>query len=359
VKTLILGGGAVGSVLGGYLSRGGRDVTIADGWFQHVEAVRKNGLTVQSVEGEFTARPRMIHLDELRDAGTADLVIVAGKAYDTRLLTLLAREHLHEGTVVMSSQNGMNDAILGDLLGRDRVVACVVALGADLLEPGVVRRSSAQSAPSVVVGRLFPEGDRVPEGDRATVERIGAELEPLGGVEVVDDAWPDRWGKLTLNTMSNALAGLTGLWSDRLWSEPESLDVMVALGHETASIAAAEGVAATPVLKRIPQRMLLDAVSVDSPAWAQAAAIMRDISAGRVGTRANRASLLQDVMKGRRTEVDYLNGWVARRGMELGVPTPTHELLVRELRPVEAGDRLPAVENAVPILAAVREWYRG
>lgn len=351
MKTLILGGGAVGSTLGAYLAAAGRDVTIADGWFAHIEAVRRDGLHVQAVEGDFVAKPTALHLDDLGTYGTADLIIVAPKAYDTRLFALLAREHLHGSTIVMSSQNGMNDELVGAIVGPERMIACVVALGADLHEAGAVRRSSAADVTSIVLGHL--ENGR----DRAVLDRLHEHFEPLGGVRVADDAWPERWGKLMLNSMSNALAGLTGLWSDKLWSEPTTLDIIIALGHETAAVAAAAGVDASAVLGRIPHRLMIAADSVTGEAWAEVADLMRAISAERVGKRANRASLLQDVMKGRRTEVDYLNGWIARRGEELGVSTPTHLLLVRELHHVQSGERPAAIANAGPIAAKVAEWY--
>ncbi|MCU1437162.1 MAG: 2-dehydropantoate 2-reductase [Naasia sp.] len=351
MKTLIIGGGAVGSTLAGYLARAGRDVTIADGWFQHVEAVRENGLRVQAVEGDFVTDVRAIHLDELVDYGTADLLLVAGKAFDTRMQALLAREHLHDGTVVMSSQNGMNDAVIGDIVGHDRMVACVVALAADLFEAGAVRRTSDATTGSIVIGHLEQGRDAV------VTQRLLEHFEPLGGVRVVDDAWPERWGKLTLNSMSNALAGLTGLWSDRLWSEPMTLDVIIALGHETASVAAAAGIKTAPVLGRIPQDLLVAADSKSGAAWQEAAGIMLGISAERVGKKANRASLLQDVMKGRRTEVDYLNGWIVRKGAELGVPTPVHSMLIEALYPVQVGKIPYEMENARPIAERLGEWY--
>jgi len=351
MRVLVIGGGGVGSVLAGYLARDGRDVTVADGWFAHIEKIRHSGLVVQAVEGEFVAHPPAIHFDELAGFGCADVIVIAGKSYDTRMLAFLAREHIGAHTVVMSAQNGMNDASVAAIVGDDRMVACVVALGADLMEPGLVRRSSAEDAPSIIIGHLAPGRDR------SVIERLGDMFSPLGGVKVVDDAWPERWGKLTLNSMSNALAGLTGLWSDRMWSEPLTLDIIIALGHETASLAEAEGIASAPVLGRIPQSLLIAADSVEGDAWAEVAAEMRAISAERVGKKANRASLLQDIMRGRRTEIDYLNGWIARRGSELGVATPTHARMVDELKSVEAGERPPALDNAVGLAQAVREWY--
>ena len=352
MRTLIIGAGAVGSILGGYLARGSRDVTIADGWPRHVEAVRANGLRVEAVEGDFTVQLPAIHLDEVADFGAADLVIIACKSYDTRLMALLAREHLHSRTIVMSAQNGMNDATVADVVGGDRVVACIVALGADLLDPGRVRRSSPTDVTPAVFGHLRPGLDE------ATLQRLEEHFRPLGAVRTALDAWPERWGKLTLNTMSNAVAGLTALESNRLWSEPLTLDIIVALGHETAMVARAAGVAAVPVLGRISQDLLVDATSRTSAAWREATELMRQISAQRVGRASNRASLLQDVMKGRRTEIDYLNGWVVRRAKELDVAVPVHARIVDELRPIDLGMTPPSLDNAKNLAAYVEDIYR-
>ncbi len=351
MKTLILGSGGVGSIIGGYLAAGGRDVTIADGWFQHVESIRENGLRLEAVEGDFTVDVPAIHLDELTDYDTADVIVIASKSYDTHLMALLAREHAGPGTVIMSAQNGMNDPTVQEVLGRDRVVGCVVAFAADLHTAGTSRRATPLDSGSIIIG------DLVADGDHARLERLLEHFEPLGGVRIADDIWPERWGKLTLNSMSNAMAGLTASMSTNLWSQPETLDAIIALGHETASVANRAGVDMKPVLGRIPHEVWLAADSITSSAWAKITSHMQAVGAERVGKRANRASLLQDIQKGRRTEIDYLNGWVHRRGGQLGVETRTHALIVDELHSVERGERPAALANAKAMIDSVREWY--
>lgn len=351
MKTLIVGSGGVGSIIAAYLARGGRNVTIADGWSEHIETVKESGITIEAVEGDFNVAVDAIHLDELPSYAKADVIVVASKSYDTRTMSLLAREAMHDETVVMSAQNGMNDATVAGVVGVDQTVACVVAFGADLIGPGRSRRTSAINTGSIVIGHLRPGRSR------AQLEELFDHFEPLGGVRIADDVWPERWGKLTLNSMSNALAGLTGLMSNNLWSEPKTLDIIIALGHETASVAAADGVAMAPVLGRIPHGLWLEASSSSKPAWGKIAEHMRGVSAERTGAQANRASLLQDIMKGRRTEIDYLNGWVYRKGLELGVEAPTHAMLVSELYPVQRGRTAPSLINASKMSALVEKIY--
>ena len=350
MRTLIIGAGAVGSVIGAYMARNGGQVTIADGWFHHVEAIRRHGLRVEAVEQDFAIDVEALHLDELPKFGGADLVVLAGKSYDTRMLALLGRENMHDTTVVMSAQNGMNDCVVSEIVGAERTVGCVVAMAVDLLEAGLVRRTSQADVAALTIGHLRPEHmrDLTP-----FAEALGA----LGRVDVAPDIWPERWGKLTLNSMSNGLAGLTGLRSELLWSSENVLDVAIALAHETAMVAAASGVYAAPVLGRITHDTLLDADRRGNPAWCEALNIMREIASVRVGRRGNRASLLQDIEKGRRTEIRHLNGWVAARGAALGVAAPTHAKIVSEIETVERRERPAAGRNADVLVASVRDLY--
>ena len=350
MRTLIIGAGAVGSVIAAYVARDGGEVTVADGWFHHVETIRRHGLRVEAVERDFTVDVDALHLDELRTFGRADLVVLAGKSYDTRMLALLGREHTHATSVVMSAQNGMNDGIVSEIVGAERTVGCVVAMAADLLDAGLVRRTSQADVAALTIGHLRRE-------DTRDLTPFAEVLGGLGRVDLASNIWPERWGKLILNSMSNGLAGLTGLRSGHLWSSDTILDVAIALAHETAMVAAASGVSAAPVLGRIAHGTLLDADRRGNPAWCEVLKTMREIASDRVGKRGNRASLLQDIEKGRRTEIHHLNGWVVATGAALGVATPTHAKMVSEVETVERRERPAAEGNAQDLVASVRRIY--
>jgi 2-dehydropantoate 2-reductase len=350
MRILVLGSGAIGSLIAGYLTRAGRDVTVVDPWFQHVNVLRADGLHVEAVEESFTTDVNVLHPDQLEDFGAADVIVIATKSYDTRQMALLAREHLAPDGIVLSAQNGMNDARVAAAVGWSHVMGSVVVMGAHLTEPGVVHRTSAANTGSLIFGTF---DGRLSE----QVPTVAEEFTPLGGVLAVKDIWPQRWSKLTLNSMSNALAGLTGLRSTELWTEPLTLDILIALGHETVSVAAADGIRVAPVFGRIPHDLWSQATDVGSSDWKEIAGHISAVGDQRRGKRANIASLLQDILKKRRTEVDYLNGWVARRGRERAVPTPTHDLMISTLRPVENGLIPPRLENAELLSKAVLDRY--
>ena len=254
----------------------------------------------------------------------------------------------------MSAQNGMNDATVAAVVGERHTAACVVPMAADLYAPGRVRRTSPDTATALIVGP-YPSDDPGPDvaPHAGALGRNGA----FGAVSVVPDIRPERWGKLTLNTMSNAMAGLTGLRSENLWSTAEVVDVVTAIAHETATVAAASGVAAAPVLGRISHATLLAADTWGNDAWRDVHSFMRDTSGERVGRSSNRASLLQDIEKGRRTEVHHLNGWVAATASQLGVQTPVNARITTEVESVELGLRPPALANIDGLVELVHKVY--
>jgi 2-dehydropantoate 2-reductase len=144
--------------------------------------------------------------------------------------------------------------------------------------------------------------------------------------------WGERWAKLTVNCMANAIAGITGMNSAEMRANGDAFTLTVRIACEALTVAQRLGVQVEPV-GGIPAKAYLDA------ARGQGLEEVRNrwVEAGR-GLGAGRPSLLQDLLKGRRTEVDYLNGYVVRKGREVGVPTPVNEAIVEVTKRVEAGD---------------------
>jgi 2-dehydropantoate 2-reductase len=298
------------------------------------------------------AHPQAHHLDELPSLGKADVVFVAMKSYDTSWIAKLATEHMHDRTVVLSSQNGMNDKTIADIVGPGHVLGCVVEMGVELFTPAQVRRTSGAEWGTLVVGDLGL-------GDAGRIDEIAELLSPMDGVSTAGDLWPYRWSKLTLNVMSNALGGLTGLSTNGLWSDEAVVDVLIALGHEVALTARANGISMAPVLHGITHEQWLAATAVGNPGWLAIREIMYGIAGTRTGDKENLPSLLQDIRKSRRTEVDYLNGWIARGGAAVGVATPANAAIVDALRPVELGRRPAARDNVLPLTKLVHAQYAG
>src|SRR5437016_1277914 len=141
----IVGAGAIGCVVGGLLTKAGRDVTLIDQWPEHVETMRRQGLRLSGTCGEHTVKVKALHLHEAQGlAEPFDAVFVAVKAYDTAWATALGAAYLGvPDGVVVDFQNGMNDERVAAVAGRGRTLGCVITIGAGLDEPGHAVRTGA------------------------------------------------------------------------------------------------------------------------------------------------------------------------------------------------------------------------
>ncbi len=330
----IMGVGAIGGVIGGYLARAGRDVTLIDMWPANVERIRSDGLKVTAIEGVFTAEAPALHLSEVSAARPSfDVAILAMKSYDTPWATTFLLPYLATGGYVVSAQNGINEDTIADIVGWPRVVGCVVTLGGAMYEPGHAERTSANDRTAFTVGE--PSG--------LITSRLTAFAGLLGDVgitETTTNLWGHRWGKLATNSMSNALAGCAGMASAELRNDDEGRAISIRVVAELMAVATALGISVEPI-GGVPAE-LFQRAATDPDARQQIADKMR---AYGKSLGAGRPSLAQDVIKGRSTEVDFLNGVVVRKGREIGVPTPVNEQVVALTKRVEAGELTPSRSN--------------
>jgi len=339
-KIAVLGAGAIGSTIGAYLTRAGRDITLIDLWPAHVDAMQRDGLKVTAPEGGFAVKVKAVHLADVCALRTSfDAVVLAVKSYDSVWAAHFIAPYLAPAGVLVSAQNGINEDWLAPVVGATRTIGCVVTIGAGLYEPGHVTRTSAATRPSFAVGEL--NGMLTPR-----IHELVTVLSPAGPAHATTNLWGERWAKLTVNSMANAIAGITGLGSAALREESAAFPICLRIACEALTVAQTLGVHVEPV-NGIPTHVYLDAgrgVGRDA-LRAQWVEVGRSLGTGR-------PSLLQDVLKGRRTEVDFLNGYVARKGREAGVPAPMNEAVVTLTKRIEAGELAPGTAN-LALLATI------
>jgi len=328
-RIAVLGAGAIGSTIGAYVARAGRPITLIDLWPAHVDAMNRGGLTMTAQDEEFTVPVTAVHLSEvasLRDP--FDAVFLSVKSADTSWAATFIAPHLAPGGVLVSAQNGINDEEIGRIIGYPRTLGCVVTIGAALQEPGRVVRTTPSGRPAFGVGELT--GMVTPRA-----HAVAEVLAPVGPARVTANLWGERWAKLVVNCMANALAGITGLNNAELRSRADVFAATVEIAGEALSVAQALGVQVEPV-GGIAAAAYLDAYRGVGLEGLRASWLERGKGVG-----AGRPSLLQDVLKGRRTEVDYLNGYVVRQGRAVGVPTPMNAAVVEVVKRIEAGELSP------------------
>ena len=332
-KLAVLGVGAIGSTIGAYLTRAGSDITLVDLWPAHVEAMKNHGLKVTAQDEEFTVRVKAIHLADVCSLRERfDAVFLSVKSYDSVWAATFIQPYLKPAGVLVSAQNSINEDWVAPVIGFTRTIGCVVTLGAGLYEPGHVTLTSSPSRPSFAVGEL--NGMITPR-----IQELAKVLAPVGPAHATANLWGDRWAKLTVNCMANALAGITGMNGEEMRASPEVFSIAVTVAGEALTVAQTLGVQVEP-LGGIPAQAYLDAARGVGLEELR----RKRVEAGR-SVGAGRPSLLQDVMKGRHTEVDYLNGYVVRKGRDVEVPTPMNEAIVQVTKRLEAGELKPNAGN--------------
>jgi 2-dehydropantoate 2-reductase len=334
----IIGVGAIGSVVGGLLTKAGRDVTLIDQWPEHVETMKKDGLRLSGTCGEHRIPVKALHIHELQLVEEPfDAVFVAVKSYDTEWATALGCRYLRQPHgVVVDFQNGINDERVAAVAGRERTLGCVITIAAGMYEPGHAMRTDSGTL-GFKIGEL--DGKDTPRA-RALV----ALMNDVALTKLTPNLWGERWSKLTLNCMLNPLAGLSGLGTAECRTEPGPRRLAVHLGAETIQVGRARGHEVEPIFHITAQRL------VDAAAGRGLAEVEADISKDALSRAGGRPSLLQDVMRRRRTEIDYLNGYVVDEGRKLGVPTPFNEAIVAAYRRHAVGALTPDPKHLEPLL---------
>ena len=350
-RIAVVGAGAVGGYVGGHLSRLGHDVTLIDPWPAHVEAIRADGLRLfgMTAEENVTVRVPTMHLTELQSLSkqrAVDIAIVSVKSYDTEWATTMIRQYLAPGGYVVSLQNCINEERIAGIVGWGRVVGAIAAtISVDLTEAGHIHRTVPKGGASHTVFRVGEVHGRI----TPRVEQLVAMIAGIDSVKATTNLWGERWSKLCVNGMRNGVSAATGLAGNEVDRHDQLRRFCIRLGSEAVRIGQALGYQLETIGKLDPERLAL-AGEGDAQALDEVEAMM--VAASNSGTRsdAQRPSMGQDMLKGRRTEIDFMNGFIAARGAEIGRAAPSHLALTEMVKRVERGEVAARAENVVGLL---------
>ena len=339
----IMGAGAIGCNVGGMLARAGHDITLIDQWPAHVEKMKRDGLTLSGTWPDYVVPVNALHLYEAQSIQEPfDAVFLAVKGYDTEWATMFILRFLEEPDgVIVDFQNGINDERVAAVAGRHRTLGAVITIGAGLYEPGVALRTDPVGTDRV--------GFKIGELDGQDTERARKLVEVMNDVtltKLTTNLFGERWSKMAANCMSNPLAGLSGYGTTETKTVPAARRIGIQVASEVIQVARAAGHEVEPIAGIEAQRY------VDGASGKNLSQLENDMVAAVTQTGgAGRPSFLQDVMRGRRTEIEELNGFVVAEGQRLGVRTPFNEAVVREVKRHAVGTLQPDPKNLEPIAA--------
>jgi 2-dehydropantoate 2-reductase len=328
VKVAIVGAGAIGGTVGAYLVRTGHDVTFIDRVEEHVEAIKRTGLHITGPIDDFTVQaPAYLVEDAPRPF---EHVFLSVKANATRAAAQSLLPLLADDGYVLSLQNGLNEIVLSEVLGAQRVIGCFVNFGADYLGPGEIHYGGHGA---VVVGEL----------DGSTTPRLIELHEALRAFEpqakLTGNIWGYLWSKLAVGAMITATA-ITDDGIADCYAMPEYRPLFAAIAREVLAVAEAAGVRPEPFDGFDPAAF--------SPAATPAAteASLDDMVAFNRRSAKTHSGVWRDLaVRLRPTEIPDQLGPVVTRAAELGLGTPLLTALLRLLAEVEAGSRERSRDN--------------
>lgn len=337
-RIAIVGGGAIGSSAAADLTEASEDVTLIDQWPAHVDAIKRDGLRVVMPDLDLHCHVNAVHLCEVAELTRPfDVVILAVKSYDTAWLAQLIAPHLRDHGIFVGLQNGMNEEWITPIIGHERTVASVIELSAEIYEPGLVQRDTTRAGTWFGIGEL--DGSIT---DR--VERLAELLRNVAVVDVTNNVLGAKWTKLVANSMTMGPFTLFGLKNWDAAALPGMADISVAIGRESAAVGEAMGLRLEPIFGMSPSEFS------DSSDDALVAAMKTLLS--HVGKDSTTATV-QDLRKGRRTEIDYITGTVTRRAREEGIPTPANDAVLALAMEISDGAREMTPDNLDTLKARV------
>ena len=292
MKIAVVGPGAMGCLFAAYLSKGREEVWLVDKSPQRAKKIQAQGLRLSGLT-RMTARVKVTA--EPKEIGICDLVIIAVKAYDTEKATRSIAEIAGEKSYVLSVQNGIgNVEVISEIVGEDKVLAGTTSQGATLVAPGEIVHAGKDKT---VIGKLDSKNLGFARWVVTLFNKCGIATQATRDVKGI------IWSKLLINVGINALGAVSGLHNGELLAFTETREIMRQAVGEAYRVAKR---------KRIK-------LAYEDP--------IQKVEAVARATAKNVCSMLQDVLKRRPTEIDYINGAIVRQGKGLGIAVPVNEVL--------------------------------
>src|SRR6201996_6289847 len=338
-RIAVVGTGALGGYVGGWLAHTGEDVTLIDFWPENIETIRKKGLSLDGVTPEekvTVTKAKTMHLTEMEALSRQkpiDIAFVSMKSYDTEWATALIKQYLAPDGFVVSLQNCLNEERIANQVGWGKTVGMIASLiSVDMYEPATIRRTVAKGGDKHTVFRVGEVHGRITK----RVEELRDMVGRIDSAKTTTNLWGERWAKLCQNGMKNGVSAATGLTGRDCAANDAIRRFSIKLGGEAVRVGQALGYHIENIGKMVPET-LAKASEGDKAALDEGETILPPGSHTNPNPRADiqRPSMAQDIRKGRRTEIEFMNGYVADRGNYIGVPAPTHAKLTEIVKKVE------------------------
>lgn len=323
----LVGAGSLGTIIGGLISKAGHNIDLIDTNEAHVKQLNENGAKITGTLEE-TIPVNALLPDQL--SGEYDLILLLTKQTYTEAALQPILPLLRDDSIVVTLQNGIPEEKVARIVGKERTVGGVVGFGATWAEPGV---SELTTELEVVEKYAFDIGEL--DGKiRDRLYKIKDILEAVGYCEIVDNINGMKWSKLLMNTTFSGMSAALGCTFGKVLNSKDAMRALSNIADETVKVARAHDIKLALMQGKDFEDLELDSQE-DIPnkmpfyeeVWGPHALL--------------KASMLQDLEKGIKSEINDINGYLADKGAEKGVPTPFNDLVVKLVQEAEATKEVP------------------
>ncbi len=326
VSVAVIGAGAIGGITAAYLAIAGYDVELVCKHAEKAQVISTKGLHITGVRGErYIPVKAVAETGEL--SGKKDIVLLAVKAYDMPDAAKAVTPFLKNDSLVVSMQNGICVEALAEVVGKQRAVGCVIDWGAAMLADGTL---NMKSEGLFIIGTLDAKKDLL---------LLKEAFEHVMPTVVSGSIIADLYSKMIINSCITSTGVLSGLCLGDILKTQAGRSIFISIIREAVAVADAMKLCVKPYGKIDYYSFLSDGGLVGRLKRRVIISVMR------AKHRTFRSSSIEALMRGKPTEVDYFNGYIAKKGEELGVPTPVNRRITQMIKEIESGKRSIDAEN--------------
>lgn len=344
MKIVVIGAGAIGSVIAGYLCHSNYNVQLVCKHREILQSIENNGLRIEGVHDPIICYPEVV-LDISQMVEQPDIIFLATRSNEIKDLAQNLVPFLRDDTTVITLQKGMCEPIVADIVRPDRTISCLVGWTATMLGPG---RTEITSNANFIIGELDGEVTH-----RLLI--IKSMLEKIFPVTVSSNILGARFADLIFNASVNSLAGITGLLLGRLFQLNLARAIVLLAISEGVTVAKSHNIKLEPIANNIDLQKLVINVK-EQTARFSFALFKKHLRLQLLGLRFQRvkSSSLQFLQRGKETEIDFINGYLVQKGQQHNLSLPIHQKLISLTKQIESGELSMSPENIYKILDSTR-----
>jgi 2-dehydropantoate 2-reductase len=329
LSILVVGAGAIGGITAAILKRSGYDVEIVAKYEGYAEMITSSGLKITGAQGAFTQTMKAWKAASA-EIGKKDIILLATKATDAMNAAREGLPFLKEDGLMVSLQNGICEDDLATVTGRDRMVGCVVAWGATMISQGNLFMSSTGE---FIIGYLDKNSDE-------RLENIAEVLSSIVPARTTGNIMGHLYSKLIINSCITLPGAISGLHVGEMLSKRKIRKIFIEIMKEALEVSVKMGIKVEKFGDRLDFYKVMEKEGL-------VADLKRHLLMRMIGFkyRKLRSSSLQSLERGKPTEVDYFNGYIARNALKYCIDVPVNTAIARMIHEIEAGKRKISYAN--------------